>query len=506
MAGAEQDIADGADWHLTLSQAIACLCCEFVILLCSIPLHWAYERYAKTQDGTGRVHLLKKKVIGDRFQAAHRRYWKYLRAWELCNFALSALTLHFWISKTYAQAIPDTIYRTEKLTSLFFLLSFMFDFLRWEFSPKILTRFQSFVDLLSFSSLFLQRDHIDSWLSFSFLRVYSAYRSYLVLEALDFNPLGFNDIKRQLIKTLLKFITMVVIMTGFLFTVEILGDVDGLTDKYIEADMGRVSFFSMFYMVMITISTVGYGDLSPVTVPGRFIICISIIYGVVFFTHETQQILDLQSHEYDGRGRYILRRKNSVQKDHVVIFGGMLDTESTAELETFLEELFNVRHTLRRGVEQAPDVVIMSQSAASPTLRELVTSSALHADNITLLQGNPFAEEDLDRCQVAKCGMLFVFPNLYSSDPDAEDEHGILLASALLKVVRMARMSEDGEGGEDGGVARVVAVVRMGGEDGGEDGEDGEGGEDGKGGEVVRVVRMVMVVAMVAAADVDVVL
>ena len=37
-------------------------------------------------------------------------------------------------------------------------------------------------------------------------------------------------------------------------------------DVYFAADMGDISFYQMVYFTFITMSTVGYGDYSPVTV------------------------------------------------------------------------------------------------------------------------------------------------------------------------------------------------------------------------------------------------
>ena len=50
----------------------------------------------------------------------------------------------------------------------------------------------------------------------------------------------------------------------------------------------------MCYFSFITISTVGYGDFSPRTVPGRFFIVFATVAGVSFFSVVSMQFVELQ--------------------------------------------------------------------------------------------------------------------------------------------------------------------------------------------------------------------
>ena len=55
------------------------------------------------------------------------------------------------------------------------------------------------------------------------------------------------------------------------------------------------TFFSSAYFSIVTMSTVGYGDLSADTVFGRVSVVIFIIFGVVFFSLQTSDLLELMS-------------------------------------------------------------------------------------------------------------------------------------------------------------------------------------------------------------------
>lgn len=54
---------------------------------------------------------------------------------------------------------------------------------------------------------------------------------------------------------------------------------------FVEKDVNShvSSFFDAFYWAMITITTVGYGDIAPVTTYGRILTVFLIVFGTGFF-------------------------------------------------------------------------------------------------------------------------------------------------------------------------------------------------------------------------------
>lgn len=103
-------------------------------------------------------------------------------------------------------------------------------------------------------------------------------------------------------------------------------------------DAQPIKFHTWMYMVWVTITTVGYGDITPKTTLGRIadmvMIAIAII-SVPKITNELIEKMNLQS--VYMRSTYYPKNRNS---KHVVICGDI----SSTSLRDFFEELFHEDH------------------------------------------------------------------------------------------------------------------------------------------------------------------
>jgi hypothetical protein len=79
---------------------------------------------------------------------------------------------------------------------------------------------------------------------------------------------GLEDWQLQLARVLLSLFTLLSVSAGMIYTTE--HEVNPMIDNY----------FNAIYFSMTTLTTVGFGDIAPVTVAGRCVVCASIIAGV----------------------------------------------------------------------------------------------------------------------------------------------------------------------------------------------------------------------------------
>jgi len=157
------------------------------------------------------------------------------------------------------------------------------------------------------------------------------------------------------------------------------------------------------YLVVITLSTVGYGDISPETDLGRFICSIIAMCGVLYMAMPITIVGDAFTHTWKDRGRIILIGRT---RERLVEWGftdtdlGTLfkwfdrDGSGTIDIEEFsymiskmrlglsqssIEQLFNV---FDKDVSGEIDLIEFKKSMRLPTVGELthVGQLTLHSD------------------------------------------------------------------------------------------------------------------------------
>lgn len=96
----------------------------------------------------------------------------------------------------------------------------------------------------------------------------------------------------QLARVLLSIFTLLSVASGLIYTCE--KDVNPNIQDY----------FSALYFGLTTLTTVGFGDISPVTAEGRLVVCLSILAGVAVIPAQTANLVDaiLQFNEERKRG------------------------------------------------------------------------------------------------------------------------------------------------------------------------------------------------------------
>ncbi|KAK3274188.1 hypothetical protein CYMTET_17617 [Cymbomonas tetramitiformis] len=435
--GDEYDSLSNATWQLCWRQLQSIIAVQSVVLVCSFPMKMFYKRYVKTPSGLGRLHLWKNKILGDTYQDPEWPYAYYPIALAISNFFLSAMTVYFWIVKTYRQTVDEWMLNTEYAISCVFMTHYLANMLKSEFALSYVLDIDSGIDLWTIVPVVVQR-RLNTWLSWSYFRVYCLFKYFKVLMAMGWNPMELSEVTQEIIAAFFKFLTLVTILSGTMFIFEVLGPVKGFEDKFISTGMGDISFMSMFYFMLTTISTVGYGDLSPVTMLGRLLTFICVVVGVAFFSVETGRILDLQRRENNGGGRY--KPSKATKTAHAVICGGAVDSSSLTILNSIFEELCNP--SVCGGEELTPDVVLLGTRSLSSALRKCIQKKSVYARRVYTLKGSPFDEEDMERARVKQCAMLFILPDLTSQDPDKEDHNQILIASAMLKTWKERQAAE----------------------------------------------------------------
>ena len=174
-------------------------------------------------------------------------------------------------------------------------------------------------------TLFVElKDHNDVTPPFSLAFIRLAYAEDMLLTiVLDPSSRGFSlhldDLQKQAIKTALGTMTFLFLATTSFYITEGLGDPPTLRTAFQSGVwVGEWHLFSAMYWSVVTMTTVGYGDMYPSTIAGKSLAVLVIIVGIQFLSQVLDSLNNLRSSQRMGSGSY---RTSSPNRRHVVICG-----------------------------------------------------------------------------------------------------------------------------------------------------------------------------------------
>lgn len=298
-----------------------------------------------------------------------------------------------------------------------------------EFKLRYLCTVWGMVDVLTIPNMLLASietaDGGAHGLTLNFLRSLQALFSYERLDTLGAMHIGMGNVAHEIVLMIFRFMALIICFASSVFVLEVLGEVPFGRETLFPTAMGDISFFTMLYWVVETISTVGYGDFAPKTFLSRLTTMTFMIAGVAFFTIEINRITSIAARQKKGTGEY----QKTSRREHLVLLGGGVRNVDTTLILAFLDELYHQSYR-----NSWPDLVVMSMSASIEKLKDAVE---LHLDpsqqqQITYLVGSPLRLPDLRRCRCDCAALCMIIADTTGRlDPLQEDKMNILRTLSL---------------------------------------------------------------------------
>ncbi|KAJ3330216.1 potassium channel, sub T, member 2 [Blyttiomyces sp. JEL0837] len=191
--------------------------------------------------------------------------------------------------------------------------------------------------------------------------------------------------------------------------------------QYVESkfsDAGSdLTLMQCFYFIVVTLATVGYGDVTPKTVPGQFIVVIIILVSLSTVPSLITSLVDTLTLQKSGGGTYT--RGSSP----FVVVVGLFDTVAKIVdvMEAFLVE---------DDGEQALKVVLIARNSPPPSIKSLLNQS-LYKERVVYLVGAGMDVQDLKRAQIQYASAVYIIADRNTSNPRKEDERNTLRAWAI---------------------------------------------------------------------------
>jgi potassium large conductance calcium-activated channel subfamily M alpha protein 1 len=193
--------------------------------------------------------------------------------------------------------------------------------------------------------------------------------------------------------------------------------------QFLESETLPFPFHTWLYYVWVTVATVGYGDITPHTVTGRFAAMGMIAFALISVPKVTNELIDKMSlQSVYMRAVYTPKSRNS---KHIVICGDL----SSTSLKDFFGELFHEDH---ENVDLS--AVILLPQAPTVELILLMRDPQFFL-SINYLEGSALVETDLRRAKAETAQAMFIMSNKFSGNSDEEDAKSILLNLSIKRYV-----------------------------------------------------------------------
>lgn len=142
---------------------------------------------------------------------------------------------------------------------------------------------------------------------------------------------------------------------------------------------------------MFVVATVGYGDISPTTIPSKVVVIIFIITSLVVIPMQVNKLTTLLSMNSLFRNPYV--PNDNGNDSHVIICGHVSDWR---RMERIFREFFHPDRSSAHGMDF--HVLILSPMEPSEDLKALLFSSNFDAKT-TYIIGSALSMDDLQRAR-----------------------------------------------------------------------------------------------------------
>uniref|UniRef100_H2ZIB7 BK channel n=1 Tax=Ciona savignyi TaxID=51511 RepID=H2ZIB7_CIOSA len=320
--------------------------------------------------------------------------------------SIGALIIYFIDSadpiETCKNFFTDKTLQIDLAFNLFFLLYFGLRFIAANDKLLFWLEVNSIVDFFTVPPVFVSVYLNRTWLGLRFLR---ALRLLQFSEILQFVNILKTSNSIKLVNLISIFLSIWLTGAGFIHLVENTGD------PWLNfSNPQKITYWESVYLLMVTMSTVGYGDIAAKTTLGRFFMIFFIFGGLAMFASYVPEIIELigTRKKYGGAYTSVSGRK------HIVVCGHITLESVSYFLKDFL-------HKDRDDV----NIEVLFLHSIPPNL-ELEALFKRHFTQVEFFEGSVLNSNDLSRVKMEGADSCVILANKYCTDADAEDASNIM--------------------------------------------------------------------------------
>lgn len=332
--------------------------------------------------------------------------WSPLLMWAESLAALILVVLY--VRSTYASEDDNAIKVLRVFCAIFFVVDYLVKLYSAPVRLYYIVSFTGIVDLISTLPFFVA---LSPWKEDDAIpQLVLVLRFLRIIPHLVSMVLAGNTIGQQIFQLTVYTFGVVFIMAGLLQWVERKATPLDVKKENNCGPHGCLTFYHAIYFIIVTISTVGYGDITMHSDWGRAVTLFTILIALLILPAQINNIMELASRRPYG-GKFEVRK---VVGSRFVIISGNL---SYRTVQDFLSEFYHPSHD--KDMPAFPlRVVIMAPYKPSFEMKTLLAN---YKGRVEFIEGTPLKESDLDRVGAKVASAVFLFADRQAVNPDAED-------------------------------------------------------------------------------------
>jgi hypothetical protein len=375
---------------------------------------------------------LHKKIQITRSSTATGAWWDTLQI--LMTFA-TCIT-YVWSTFPISLATTNIFYSLDLVITQFFVMEFFLNWYLTEFRVYF-TDPVTFVDLLSIVPVYVSLFHPSTYTNTDLLQCFRILRLVRIFKGFKLMR-NFSGVRRQVLNLTVILLSAMFLAAGIIQIIEnqqhgehctfINADTnwepscspDAPADQYCECythncrgfyipgdtqgEMSgvtcqKLTFFDSFYFIVVTLSTVGYGHITPTTAMSKLFMIIFVVACLVIIPMSVSRLQKLLGLQSPYRRPYV----RNEGEQHIVVCGHVNDAN---KLNRFFREFFHED----RLSEVEYHAVILSPQEPTEDVRSLLSGSVL-GSRVSYVIGTAMASEDLKRAKADSARCMFFLCN-----------------------------------------------------------------------------------------------
>lgn len=345
---------------------------------------------------------------------------------QLITSIISIVTFIYYIICTYINLLFKSLNYIDFFACVFYIIEHIINILlshhllSYIFSIESLLTF--LIEIPPFFAMLCNNYVLNGWYRFiNITRVFRLIKGYRILELLQG---GEKSVNNQVLNIITILFLIVFIWAGIIQMLDLASvantipvTLDTLTRRIL---LLRKDFHHYIYFIIVSLTTVGYGEIIPLSILGKLMIVFLVIVILVVVPEQTSELINLSN------AQSIYERKKYLSSPDIsfVVLLGEIEIEV---LKNFCKEFFDKS----QGNPYKHIVILMNKYPNK--LIEIFINQGENSKYITYLQGDPMNDSDLLRCDILHAKSCIIFTNKNSIDSHSSDHHSLLLAVNVKK-------------------------------------------------------------------------